>query len=164
MYLRYTTRKKDGKTRRYCRLVQSVRVGRIKLAELSNGLLNHASRICCSSMTCKSTKTVWIAASMSCSNTRMHSKHICPSAMENCSPSRTRCCCMEVKLLDGTVPEERFILCRSADRREKERAMHEKFSTGIEQALARLQGRIAQAKKPLDKAPSAASNRPSAAT
>jgi len=59
---------------------------------------------------------------------------------------------VEVKLLDGTVPEERFILCRSADRREKERAMHEKFSTRIEAALARLQGRIAKAKKPLDKA------------
>lgn len=59
---------------------------------------------------------------------------------------------VEVKLLDGTVPEERFILCRSADRRAKERAMHEKFSTRIEAALARLQGRIAKAKKPLDKA------------
>ena len=59
---------------------------------------------------------------------------------------------VEVKLLDGTVPEERFILCRSADRRAKERAMHEKFSTRIEVALARLQGRIARAKKPLDKA------------
>ena len=59
---------------------------------------------------------------------------------------------VEVKLLDGTVPEERFILCRSADRRAKERAMHEKFSTRIEAALERLQGRIAKAKKPLDKA------------
>ncbi|MGC8509240.1 MAG: hypothetical protein ACP5NM_13410, partial [Thiomonas sp.] len=59
---------------------------------------------------------------------------------------------VEVKLLDGTVPEERFILCRSADRRAKERAMHEKFSTRIEAALARLQERIARAKKPLDKA------------
>ena len=28
MYLRYTTRKKDGKTHRFWRLVQSVRVGR----------------------------------------------------------------------------------------------------------------------------------------
>ena len=35
---------------------------------------------------------------------------------------------VEVKLLQSTVPEERFILCRSADRRAKERAMHEKFS------------------------------------
>jgi len=59
---------------------------------------------------------------------------------------------VEVKLLDGTVPEERFILCRSAARRAKERAMHEKFSSRIEAALARLQGRIAKAKKPLDKA------------
>ncbi len=59
---------------------------------------------------------------------------------------------VEVKLLNGTVPEERFILCRSADRRAKERAMHEKFSARIEAALARLQGRIAKAKKPLDKA------------
>ena len=59
---------------------------------------------------------------------------------------------VEVKLLDGTVPEERFILCRSADRREKERAMHEKFSTRIQAALDRLHGRIAKAKKPLDKA------------
>lgn len=59
---------------------------------------------------------------------------------------------VEVKLLNGTVPEERFILCRSADRRAKERAMHEKFSARIEAGLARLQGRIAKAKKPLDKA------------
>jgi transposase len=59
---------------------------------------------------------------------------------------------VEVKLLNGTVPEERFILCRSAARRAKERAMHEKFSSRIEAALARLQGRIAKAKKPLDKA------------
>ena len=59
---------------------------------------------------------------------------------------------VQVKLLNGTVPEERFILCRSADRRAKERAMHEKFSARIEAALARLQGRIAKAKKPLDKA------------
>jgi transposase len=59
---------------------------------------------------------------------------------------------VEVKLLESTVPEERFILCRSADRRAKERAMHEKFSSRIEAGLARLQGRIAKAKKPLDKA------------
>lgn len=59
---------------------------------------------------------------------------------------------VEVKLLNGTVPEERFILCRSADRRAKERAMHEKFSARIEAGLVRLQGRIAKAKKPLDKA------------
>jgi transposase len=44
------------------------------------------------------------------------------------------------------------ILCRSADRRSKEQAMHEKFSQRIEQALARLAARIARAKKRLDPA------------
>lgn len=78
-------------------------------------------------------------------------KH-CQSALAEASGWRVIREGVEGKLLDGTVPEERFILCRSADRREKERAMHEKFSSRIEQALARLQGRIAQAKKPLDKA------------
>ena len=58
---------------------------------------------------------------------------------------------VEVKLFDSDVPGERFILCRSADRRSKEQAMHEKFSQRIETALERLKGRIAHAKKPLDK-------------
>jgi transposase len=78
-------------------------------------------------------------------------KH-CQTALAESSGWRVIRQGVEVKLLDGTVPEERFILCRSADRREKERAMHEKFSTRIEEALARLQGRIARAKKPVDKA------------
>jgi len=60
---------------------------------------------------------------------------------------------VEVKLLDGEEPGERFVLCRSADRRSKERAMHEKFSVRIETALQRLQSRIARSKKPLDRAP-----------
>jgi transposase len=58
---------------------------------------------------------------------------------------------VEVKLFDSDVPGERFILCRSDDRRSKERAMHEKFSQRIETALERLKSRIAHAKKPLDK-------------
>jgi transposase len=58
---------------------------------------------------------------------------------------------VEVKLFESDVPGERFILCRSADRRSKERAMHEKFSQRIETALERLKRRIAHAKKPLDK-------------
>jgi transposase len=60
---------------------------------------------------------------------------------------------VEVKLFDGEAPGERFVLCRSADRRSKERAMHEKFSQRIETALERLQRRIARSKKPLDRAP-----------
>jgi transposase len=59
---------------------------------------------------------------------------------------------VEVKLFDGEEPGERFVLCRSADRRSKERAMHEKFSQRIETALDRLQSRIARSKKPLDRA------------
>ncbi len=59
---------------------------------------------------------------------------------------------VEVKLFDGEEPGERFVLCRSADRRTKERAMHEKFSRRIETALERLQSRIARSKKPLDRA------------
>jgi transposase len=59
---------------------------------------------------------------------------------------------VEVKLFDGEAPGERFVLCRSADRRSKERAMHEKFSQRIETALERLQRRIARSKKPLDRA------------
>jgi transposase len=59
---------------------------------------------------------------------------------------------IEVKLCaapDGA--EETFILCRSRDRIEKERAMHARFSARIEQALAKLQARIAQAKKRLNR-------------
>jgi len=57
---------------------------------------------------------------------------------------------IEVKL--ATCPEsgDTVILCRSADRRSKERAMHDKFSRRIEAALARLAGRIARSTKRLD--------------
>lgn len=58
---------------------------------------------------------------------------------------------IEVKLL--AAPEgdkEVFILCRSRDRIEKEKAMHEKFSRRIEQALAKLKKRITQSKKRLN--------------
>jgi transposase len=44
------------------------------------------------------------------------------------------------------------IVCRSADRRSKERAMHEKFSGRIEAALERLCARPARSKKRLDPA------------
>src|SRR5215472_16733003 len=59
---------------------------------------------------------------------------------------------IEVKL--ATCPEsgDTVILCRSADRRSKERAMHDKFSRRIEAALARLAGRIARSTKRLSAA------------
>ena len=45
-----------------------------------------------------------------------------------------------------------MILCRSAERRSKERAIHDKFSQRIEAALQRLAARIMRSKKPLDPA------------
>jgi transposase len=60
---------------------------------------------------------------------------------------------VEVKLARHPETAETVILCRSADRRSKERAMHDKFSRRIEAALARLDARIARSKKRLDPAP-----------
>ena len=57
---------------------------------------------------------------------------------------------VEVKLTRDGDTAETLILCRSAERRSKEQAMHERFSRRIEDALERLAGRIAAAKKPLD--------------
>jgi len=59
---------------------------------------------------------------------------------------------VEVKLARDPDTAETVILCRSEDRRSKERAMHDKFSRRIEQALERLSARIAHAKKRLDPA------------
>jgi transposase len=59
---------------------------------------------------------------------------------------------VEVKLATDPQTGETVILCRSQDRRSKERAMHAKFSGRIEAALQRLAGRIARSKKPLSQA------------
>ena len=59
---------------------------------------------------------------------------------------------VEVKLTRHPETEETVILCRSADRRNKERAMHDKFSQRIEEALQRLAARLARAKKRVDPA------------
>jgi transposase len=59
---------------------------------------------------------------------------------------------IEVKLCaapDGAA--ETFILCRSRDRMEKERAMRGRFSARIEQALGKLQARIARSQKRLNR-------------
>ena len=47
--------------------------------------------------------------------------------------------------------EETFILCRSTERGEKEKAMHARFSARIAQALAKLQARIARSTKRLNR-------------
>jgi transposase len=57
---------------------------------------------------------------------------------------------VEVKLTRHPETDETVILCRSADRRSKERAMHDKFSRRIEEALARMAARLARSKKPVD--------------
>ena len=59
---------------------------------------------------------------------------------------------VEVKLARHPETEETVILCRSADRRSKERAMHDKFSGRIEAALQRLATRITRSRKRLDPA------------
>ena len=46
---------------------------------------------------------------------------------------------VEVKLVPGPDGDETFILARSADRREKEKAMHERFVERLEEALRKMQ-------------------------
>jgi transposase len=46
---------------------------------------------------------------------------------------------VEVKLVDGPEGDETFILARSADRRAKELAMHEKFTARLEEGLQKMQ-------------------------
>jgi transposase len=58
---------------------------------------------------------------------------------------------IEVKLARCPESGETVILCRSADRRSKEQAMHDKFSRRIETALERLAARIARSRKRVDR-------------
>jgi transposase len=57
-----------------------------------------------------------------------------------------------VKLVRWPDTAETAILCRSADRRSKEQAMHDKFSRRIEAALAKLGARIEHSTKRLNAA------------
>jgi transposase len=59
---------------------------------------------------------------------------------------------VEVKLTRHPETGETVILCRSADRRIKERAIHDRFSRRIAVALERLSARIAHSNKRLDPA------------
>jgi transposase len=58
---------------------------------------------------------------------------------------------VEVKVCRGPDGQETFLLCRSASRVDKERAMHERFARRIEEALQRLARRIDKAKRRLDR-------------
>jgi transposase len=59
---------------------------------------------------------------------------------------------VEVKLTRHPETDETVILCRSADRRSKEHAMHDKFSQRIEEALGRLAARLSRSKTRVDPA------------
>lgn len=58
---------------------------------------------------------------------------------------------IEVRLCPGPDGSETFHLCRSAERREKERAMHERFIARIETGLGSLARRIERSRRPLDR-------------
>src|ERR1700674_3033389 len=60
---------------------------------------------------------------------------------------------VEVKIARHPETDETVILVRSADRRSKEKAMHDKFSQRIDAALQRLAKRPPRANKRLDPAP-----------
>jgi hypothetical protein len=57
-----------------------------------------------------------------------------------------------VKLLPDGGDGDTYVLCRSAERAAKERAIHERFAARIEAGLLRLAGRLAAARKPPDRA------------
>jgi|SRR5688572_19349551 len=58
---------------------------------------------------------------------------------------------VEVKICRGPEGNETFLLCRSAARVEKERAMHERFCKRIEAGLQTMARRIAKSKRRLDR-------------
>jgi transposase len=58
---------------------------------------------------------------------------------------------IEVKICRGPDARETFLLCRSASRSEKEKAMHERFSKRIEEGLHSLGRRIEKSQIPLDR-------------
>jgi len=58
---------------------------------------------------------------------------------------------VEVKICRGPEGNETFLLCRSASRIEKERAMHERFAKRIEEGLESLARRIDKSTRPLDR-------------
>jgi len=60
---------------------------------------------------------------------------------------------VEAKLCPGPQGSETFLLCRSADRREKEKAMHERFARRIEARLERLARRLERSRRPLEREP-----------
>jgi hypothetical protein len=58
---------------------------------------------------------------------------------------------VEAKLCTGPEGRETFLLCRSANRREKERAMHARFAKRIDERLASLGRRLERSRKRIDR-------------
>jgi len=58
---------------------------------------------------------------------------------------------VEAKVCAGPDGSETFLLVRSAERQQKERAMHARFCERIETALASLQRRVERGQKPIDR-------------
>jgi transposase len=57
---------------------------------------------------------------------------------------------LEVKICEGPDGRETFLLCRSADRETKERAMHERFTRRIRKQLGSLGRRLKRARRPAE--------------
>jgi len=60
---------------------------------------------------------------------------------------------VEAKLCTGPDGQETFVLCRSADRREKEKAMHARFAKRIEERLETMGRRMERSRKRLERGP-----------
>jgi transposase len=60
---------------------------------------------------------------------------------------------VEAKLCLGPDGTERFVLCRSVERREKEKGMHARFAQRIEQGLGKLGKRLEHARRGLERGP-----------
>jgi len=59
---------------------------------------------------------------------------------------------LEVKICDGPDGKEKFLLCHSVERQQKEQAMHERFASRIRQGLETLGRRLEAASQPEDRA------------
>jgi transposase len=59
---------------------------------------------------------------------------------------------IEVKLINSPDGRETFVLCRSANRREKEKAIHERFAKRIAAGLGKLDRELKHARKKRDRA------------
>ena len=59
---------------------------------------------------------------------------------------------VEVKLVPSESGDETFVLCRSEQRKDKDRAIVERFDARLKQALERLSARLERSRKKLDRA------------